>query len=82
MSWNYRVMKIEEGGETTYGVYEVYYDDEGSPRLYTKNPCPVFGNTIEELTEELGRFRRALDKPILTPRDVIGDVTKTMGDDE
>jgi len=42
MSWNYRVIKQEDGDESHYGIHEVYYNDDGSLFCYTDNCSDVF----------------------------------------
>ena len=38
MSWNYRVMKKRKSsGEYEYGIYEVYYDDNGNIKGWTED---------------------------------------------
>ena len=68
-SWNYRVMKITQGSEVTYGIHEVYYGPDGEIQLYSANPVPVFAEDKESLARELAHFQKALEKPVLTPDD-------------
>ena len=36
MSWNYSVMRNEiSNGQFEYGIYEVYYDENGEIKNYT-----------------------------------------------
>lgn len=40
MAWNYRVVRFEEEGrEPWLALHEVYYDENGRPNGWTKNPC-------------------------------------------
>jgi hypothetical protein len=69
MTWNYRVMKITQNHETTYGIHEVYYSPDGKPQLYSADPVPVFASSFESLKEEAKRCHDALNKAVLTPED-------------
>jgi hypothetical protein len=61
MTWNYRVM-LREG---IYAVHAVYYADDGRITDWSAEPMPVIGESVEELDEELERFRHALSQPVL-----------------
>ncbi len=61
MFWNYRVM-VRAG---RYAVYSVYYDDDGSVQSWSAEPMVLNGGSVEDLTEEFERFRRALSEPVL-----------------
>ena len=61
-TWNHRVMRSESDGETSYGVHEVYYDDDGSITFWTLNPVAAVGDTVDDLQEELLRMLAACAK--------------------
>lgn len=61
MTWNYRVM-VREG---RYAVHAVYYADDGRIRSWSAEPMGLSGESVEDLGEELERFRRALREPVL-----------------
>lgn len=63
MTWNYRVMRREVApGEFEYGIYEVYYDDEGNVSGYTKNSMTPTVDSVEDLKYELEiRMMKAFD---------------------
>lgn len=71
--WNHRVVKkthpdyLDENGDpqVTFGVHEVYYDDNNKPEICTVDPVEVTGNTWDEAYEEAFRFMRAFGKPTL-----------------
>lgn len=69
MSWNYRVIKTIIGGEESYGIHEVYYDEQGKPKMYSKDPVPAYGETLLELKEDMERLLKAFNTPILTEDD-------------
>ena len=60
--WNYRV--IRKGEE--YGLYEVFYNDEGEISAHAENPDLV-GDSVEDLLKSLHLMekdiRRAIDDP-------------------
>lgn len=66
MSWNYRVMKrkISES-EFEFGIYEVYYDDNGRVKGYTENSMTPVVHTAEGLKYELEIMMKAFDKEVL-----------------
>ena len=59
--WNYRVMR--NGDEVA--IHEVFYRDDGSVRGWTATPVWPRAGTVEELRDELARYARALDEPVL-----------------
>lgn len=62
MSWNYRVVKTDQG----FGVFEVYYDEAGRPNGTTERPIlDFYCETPEDLLYELGLIKVALEKPPL-----------------
>ena len=67
--WNHRVVRTKdlpnEGYYYSYDIYEVYYDEDGSVSGLTMNATTPYGESLKELTTELGRFSGALEKPIL-----------------
>jgi len=60
-SWNYRVLR--RSGYLT--IHEVYYHADDTPRTCTERPAFPSGETLEELQEDLLRYRTALELPIL-----------------
>lgn len=71
--WNYRVIKRTVTGETTFGVYEVYYDESDTPSACSESPVEPFGETVEELMLDLDRMRSAAEKPTLNYDDFSRD---------
>jgi len=65
MSWDYRILKRTVGEDTGYGIHEVYYAPDGTPEMCSENPSIPFGETAEELADDLLGFAEALKKPIL-----------------
>lgn len=71
--WNYRVIKRLIAGETSHGIYEVYYDESGKPSACTESPVEPFGETVEELMLDLDRMRSAAGQPTLNYDDFSRD---------
>lgn len=65
MSWNYRVMRREFAGEVSFGIHEVYYNEDGSIRNWTTDPVSCGGETIEELQHDHECQSYAFGKPVL-----------------
>lgn len=76
MTWNHRVIKFyPEGQDPYYAIHEIYYDDEGIPWAFTKNPASVVWDndeTFESPRFSLDSMRKALDLPILEEKDFVG----------
>ena len=67
MSWDYRVVKTEEG----YTVYEVFYDEDGNPVATTEKPALDFHcETPEGLMSELDVIRMAFESPLIDLEDI------------
>jgi len=64
MAWNYRVM-IKEGfdGDSSFGIHEVYYDDNDNVIGYSINPAVPLGESEKELKKNLTLMVEALKKP-------------------
>lgn len=65
MSWNYRVMRRVFGGEESFSIHEVYYNEDGSLRNWTTEPQAVSVETLDDLRRLLEWMAEALDKPVL-----------------
>lgn len=74
MTWNHRVVKVAEGPEgkeeITYGIYEVYYDDEDKPISRTVDPATFVEDTEKELISSLSWAVMATQKPVLTDEEI------------
>ena len=72
MTWNYRVVrKYHQGSdETSYQIHEVYYDGNGNIETWTENSVGSFGETVEELREDIRFFLSAFRKPVLEEKQV------------
>jgi hypothetical protein len=81
MSWNYRVVEKEVKYEPTVGkvvidtyyqIHEVYYDEDGSITMYSKDAITPFGeDSVDSLQSDLYKMQEAFNKPILLEKDLI-----------
>ncbi|KAF0813549.1 hypothetical protein IGB42_01900 [Andreprevotia sp. IGB-42] len=69
MAWNYRVVNVE--GELH--LYDVYYNTAGEPVGRSANPSHFYGDTVEQLKEQLEWFSAALEKPVLQDDEIGSD---------
>jgi hypothetical protein len=65
MSFNHRVLVIEDGEDYQYCIHEVYYDKEGKPNGYTKRGVEVVAESKDGLNWVLDRMKECLDKKYL-----------------
>ena len=62
MSWNYRIVKTEQG----HGVFEVYYEDSGKP--YTSTD-PVLNFYCDNQDELIDMIKSSLHRNMTTLAD-------------
>lgn len=68
--WDYRVVAVERDGRLTYGSYEVYYDEDGSPATRTEAAASEpNGTSLDELRRDYDHMAEAFLQPLLTERD-------------
>lgn len=70
------VKHTDSEGITHFGIHEVYYDKEGRPSMYTESAMAPYGETLEELSEDVNHFAAAFTKPVLSTSDF--DKEKTL----
>ena len=81
MHWNYRVMRrlypncITGGMYETFGIYEVYYDENGEPSGWSMNPESISAETPEGIQWMVEKFQEALTKPVLEYKSKIPDIS-------
>lgn len=71
MSWNYRVVEVKP---KHFELREVYYADDGETYGWTKEAAVPFGESLEELTEDLRYMMLALTQPVLALVPEVGEV--------
>ena len=62
MHWNYRIVEIEGQG---WGLYEVFYDDDGNLDGVTVNPIDFFSDNVKDLKSSFELASHAFEKPVL-----------------
>ena len=71
MSWNHRILLkeyvniITKNIEYILNIHEVYYDSEGIPNGYTKNPITISASDPDGLSWTVSKINNCLKKPIL-----------------
>ena len=60
--WNYRVL-VDDDGE--FSIYEVFYDADGRVSGHTETPVYPRAGSLEGLKDELQRYLRSLEEPVL-----------------
>ena len=64
--WNYRMTRETlEGGEHLYSIREVYYDEDGKPNGWTKDPIAASGESAIEAFDELSRMTGCIAAGVL-----------------
>ena len=66
MTWNHRVFR-EKNGDLV--IREVFYEN-GKVIGCTESAVSPMGETIDELTQDLLWFTKALDQPVMTMEDI------------
>jgi hypothetical protein len=72
MSWNYRIVRTDQG----FGVFEVYYDESGRPSGTTERPIlDFYCDTPEGLMHELELIKAACEQPPLEMKSITLEET-------
>ena len=75
MTWNYRVISHpswdmrDEKGARVYRIHEVFSDETGIIG-YSAQGCEPFGETEEDLVQDMKYMNLAFDKPVLNVEDM------------
>lgn len=92
--WNTRVIREHVvyhfkngyvGDEYTFGIYEVYYNENNEPKAWSKNAMRLYFDTPEGLPEVLKQIKSAVTKTVLELENIDGktgdliDSGKTLG---
>ncbi len=77
MTWNYRIMKRkDEIGEYEFGIYEVYYDENGNVSCWTEKSLIPTNTTAEDLFQDMTIMMEAFKKSTLNyDKDEINERT-------
>jgi hypothetical protein len=68
--WNHRVVKRMINNEVSYGIHEVFYNDDNSIYAYTDEPIQVQCESLEDLREYLQWMLNCIDKEVLVDSEV------------
>lgn len=86
MSWNYRICTkklvsdvcdmdtgkvLETYTEDSFGICEVYYNDEGDIAFTSEYFQEPFGETLEELKTSFNMMKEAFDKPVIDLDNIV-----------
>jgi hypothetical protein len=69
LTWDYRVVKHSDG---SFAVHEIYYTDSNKIELYSKEPCGIVANDIEDLKSVLSMLNAALKQPVIFAEELSG----------
>jgi hypothetical protein len=67
MSWNYRVMELDDDGEKYYEIKEVYYNRDGSLLGYCN--ASASGESAGDVIKVLDMMKEDCAKEVLKPSD-------------
>ena len=72
MYWNHRLV---QGPAGEFTIREVYYDsDTGSIIGWTEDAIAPYGNTAEQIINELDRMSEACHRPVLIESELLSDI--------
>jgi hypothetical protein len=73
-TWNYRVLRKThpDADSASYEVHEVFYQEDGSVDGWTVESVRPFGETVEELREDLRHFLHAFRRPVMEEQQIDG----------
>jgi hypothetical protein len=63
-------MRRQTGEEVWYGIHEVYYSEDGRPIACSEEAVRPYGESPEELRNDVRHFSEALEKPVLDYDDI------------
>jgi len=67
MTWNYRILEHKNAdGSSWFAIHEVYYDEAGTPKSCSEEPCFAHGEDAETLITDMNYMMKALNKPVLS----------------
>lgn len=64
MRWEYRVIAKELDGKESFGIHEVYYEEDNIVS-WTDEPVTPFGEACQEVRKNYELMRSALFRPVL-----------------
>ena len=75
MSWNYRIVRKNNDrfGEETYQIHECYYWPDQSVRFVSSRGIDPWGESFDELKENMHQMAEAFHRPVVEWRDEWND---------
>jgi hypothetical protein len=73
MTWNYRVVRFEDGEDSFFQIHEVYYSGDGKITMWSEKAVGVSWCESEGPNggkNELELFTAALERPVLNAKDL------------
>lgn len=71
-NWNYRVIKKNNHGQTTYQIHEVFYRADGQIDSWASEPIEPLGTSEAQLRKDIYAFLNAFQLPALEERFLNG----------
>lgn len=65
MTWNYRIVRHHNGGDIWFAIHEVYYEEDGKPKMVSTSPVAPHGENLDDLQKDLEMQKAACKLPIL-----------------
>jgi len=75
MTWDYRLMKKKVSKEEHFEIYEVYFDKKQNIE-FVSGPHMPFGDTLQEIKDDIKQMMQALKKPVLDYDKVVKKLEK------
>jgi hypothetical protein len=69
MSWNYRMIRSEDGGGVCYAIHEVHYDKANKPNGWSEEPASPVSDERSGMLEVLAKMAEAIAQPTLEAQD-------------
>jgi len=65
MTWNYRIVRHHTSDSNWLAIHEVYYEEDGKPKMVSVNPVAPHGDSFDDLVKDLEMQKAACKLPIL-----------------
>lgn len=64
--WEYRVVSRKDGGYPTFGIYEVYLDEDGNALMHGQEPAQITAESAIDLSDSIRMVQEAMGKPVVS----------------
>jgi hypothetical protein len=65
MTWNYRIIKLDQTKRGYFAVHEVFYNDKGKITNWTEHPIDITGESKVEIKRILKQMTLDVETPVL-----------------